>query len=286
MEHGDEGDSVVVEGDSVEPEFGYYSPCFGPVSEAFFPFDSIVGGGWGRMGIKAMECAFIFDKSDRVRNDSLMETLEAIGKPTWFWKKKTLKVSFLNGNKEVQRRIRQTASKWEKKCAVRFDFGDHADPDIAISLVRGMGTWSKVGVLSRDDRKQGEASMNFDDLVPRSRERAYNQYVLHEFGHALGLIHEHQSPKAGIQWDTVAVYKHFKEKYKWSEERVWRNFFQSFSREQLNCSEFDPASIMIYAIHPNWTKDGKGVKRSSEISAMDAAFVARLFPKSVQRGKW
>jgi len=45
--------------------------------------------------------------------------------------------------------------------------------------------------------------MNFgwDLTVPGQRGTA-----LHEIGHALGLLHEHQSPFAGIHWDDEAVY--------------------------------------------------------------------------------
>jgi hypothetical protein len=33
--------------------------------------------------------------------------------------------------------------------------------------------------------------------------------VIHEFGHALGLIHEHQNPSGGIQWNKPVVCRYY-----------------------------------------------------------------------------
>ena len=48
--------------------------------------------------------------------------------------------------------------------------------------------------------------MNYGWLTPESAQDEVRRVVLHEFGHALGLIHEHQNPKGGgIEWNRDAV---------------------------------------------------------------------------------
>ena len=47
--------------------------------------------------------------------------------------------------------------------------------------------------------------MNYGWLTPDSDDDELRRVVLHEFGHALGLIHEHQNPEGGIEWNEPAV---------------------------------------------------------------------------------
>ena len=51
--------------------------------------------------------------------------------------------------------------------------------------------------------------MNFGWLRPGTPLEEYMRVVLHEFGHALGLIHERQNPSGGIQWNKPVVYRYY-----------------------------------------------------------------------------
>lgn len=51
--------------------------------------------------------------------------------------------------------------------------------------------------------------MNYGWLYPDTPDQEYSRVVLHEFGHALGAIHEHQHPEAAIPWDKPKVYEYY-----------------------------------------------------------------------------
>jgi hypothetical protein len=75
--------------------------------------------------------------------------------------------------------------------------------------------------------------------------------IIHEFGHALGMKHELQSPfQNNIQWNKNVVYKYFADKDhgNWSKEIVDYNILDPISHVGLNGSAFDRYSIMKYVL--------------------------------------
>ena len=118
------------------------------------------------------------------------------------WRKgRTLKIRFMDGDAALQNRVAQSAKEWMKYANVNFDFGTYANAEIRIAFVQGAGSWSAVGTdaLVEEWFPKNEQTMNYGWLRPTSTDQEVSSVVLHEFGHALGLIHEHQQPSAEIQ---------------------------------------------------------------------------------------
>ncbi len=193
-----------------------------------------------------------------------------------------LRVTFLDENLPVQRRIIALARQWEAYANIHFDFlpNNHQSADLRIGLEFNGRSWSYLGTDALLIPTT-EPTMNFGWLTATSSDDAYARVVLHEFGHALGAIHEHQHPDAGIPWDKEAVYAAYEQPpNNWSREQVDINLFHKYSHNQLNYSTFDPTSIMLYAIDNKLTLGNWEVGWNSQLSALDKEFIATMYPKN------
>lgn len=101
--------------------------------------------------------------------------------------------------------------------------------------------------------------------------------VLHEFGHALGCIHEHQHPENGIPWDKEKAYAYYGQQG-WTRHEVNVQVFQKYSRLETQYSRFDPTSIMMYPIPEELTIGQFSVGWNVELSDTDKTFIGQLYP--------
>jgi hypothetical protein len=105
----------------------------------------------------------------------------------------------------------------------------------------------------------------------------------HEFGHAIGLAHEHQNPDGGIQWKENVVIRDLSgPPNNWDEETIRHNVLRKYSADQVIGTKFDPRSIMLYFFPGFWTLSGVGTSANEMLSQMDKEFVAgaRMYPKT------
>jgi hypothetical protein len=105
----------------------------------------------------------------------------------------------------------------------------------------------------------------------------------HEFGHAIGLAHEHQNPSGGIQWNEEVVLRELaKAPNFWDEATARHNVLRKYSADQVNGTKFDPESIMLYFFPAEWTLNGIATKANETLSATDGQFIAgaKMYPRS------
>ena len=107
--------------------------------------------------------------------------------------------------------------------------------------------------------------------------------VLHEFGHAIGFVHEHQNPRSRISWDHDAVYEYFgAPPNNWSRATIDRTLLQK--SEVYPCiRDFDPKSIMMYQIPSRFTTDGTEYSTSTTLSESDKLCVSEMYPFPSER---
>ena len=136
---------------------------------------------------------------------------------------------------------------------------------------------------------------NYDANDPDNDGSRPNGTILHEFGHVLGLMHEHLSPKFNeyFEWvDIEDIYKFYAETQGWTPERVEGNLFNTVTVDtSTTLTNFDPESIMTYGIRPehinarssdSWVQqiaEDTGVPKNYVLSDGDKAIIEYLYPK-------
>lgn len=181
---------------------------------------------------------------------------------------------------ELRMKVINFAREWEEHANIKFEIVEKREAAlIRVGFEKGQGHFSMIG------RNVYWAApfpfintMNFDnvDTYPDAHLKAV---VLHEFGHALGFVHEHQSPAAGINWDKQKVYAYFAlPPNEWPKEKVDVNIFYKYSKTITNYSAYDKHSIMHYHIPPYLTTDGTSAPQNLELSATDKMYSRLLYP--------
>jgi hypothetical protein len=213
-----------------------------------------------------------------------------------------IKVCFRSGTQKARARVAQFAGEWTKYANVVLDFGDAGSPrncqgdnheGIKVDFVNAgpkAGFWSVIGTNSRKAEHSVNLSYLGEDELPRNKagqqmpQAEARRLVLHEFGHALGLFHEHQSPKSGCaaEYYEEAVFA-FGALRGWSAEQTMVNFKQIADSPEFNASEIDRKSVMHYSLPPWLFKAGDKspcwVATNFDLSEGDKTFMAKVYPK-------
>ena len=156
-----------------------------------------------------------------------------VGSPGLAWKKqRVITVAFNGGSDDLYQLIEQTANEWTALGGqLSFSFKDdtgqyrHWTPDDTSTAANiriafdNTGYWSVLGVLAKN-LDPGDPTMNFAGFPDDLQKYFHGQYVaewrtsyahttvLHEFGHAIGLSHEHFNPQCqkDLKMDTIITY--------------------------------------------------------------------------------
>jgi serralysin len=193
----------------------------------------------------------------------------------------TITVSFLDGDKAVQKRVRQAALAWTAPLMANLTLvflKTKTRGDIRISF-RYSGSWSVLGTSCKQVTNRRQPTMNFGWLDRETPDDELRQVVLHEFGHALGLIHEHQNPVNGIQWNREQVIEDLSgPPNNWPLDVIEFNMFHPFDVHETNAIALDKDSIMMYPIPAGWTLDGFASGFNTDLSPMDRQFIRAQYP--------
>lgn len=191
----------------------------------------------------------------------------------------TIKIKFLNGNSYLQNKVKQFAGEWLKYANLNFEYVPaYQYADIKINFDNSGQSWSYVGTDAKYIT-QRIPTMNFGWFTDSTPDYEFSRTIIHEFGHALGLQHEHQSPAANIQWNRQKVYEYYAgEPNYWSQAYVDSNVFNKYNSTTTNYSSFDSHSIMLYSIPASLTLNGWSSGWNTVLSEMDKRFISEQYP--------
>jgi serralysin len=191
----------------------------------------------------------------------------------------TIRARFLEGDESLQQRVREVAERWTAPdmADLTIQWVDSGPSEIRIAFIQGDGSWSYLGTQCRGI-PEPEPTMNYGWLTPDSEDDELQRVVLHEFGHALGLIHEHQNPQGGIDWNEPAVIADLSgPPNNWDEAQIRGNVLDHYRPDAVTATPVDADSIMMYPIPASWTNDGFSADMNADLSEQDVAFIHEVY---------
>ncbi|KAK3369907.1 hypothetical protein B0H63DRAFT_497148 [Podospora didyma] len=190
---------------------------------------------------------------------------------------RNLRVKILNGTPKIKQKIRDLSVQWAQYASLTLTFVESGDAEIRVNNDASGGSWSYVGTDNLAI-PQTSQTMNFGWFTDSTDDTEFSRVIVHEFGHALGAIHEHQSPAAGIPWNKEAVYAYYLATNNWSRDQVDSNIFFQYQASSTQFSAFDTSSIMLYAIPASLTTNGFSVGWNTALSPTDKVFIGKTYP--------
>lgn len=184
----------------------------------------------------------------------------------------TIRIRFVSGTQHQKEMVMEFAPKWTDFANLNFEFTDDMDAEVRITFDPNDGAWSYVGTDNLHiPTNQSTLNLGWQD----------EGVILHEFGHMVGLSHEHSNPDGGIQWNEEAVIQDLAGPPNfWDEAKVRHNVLTKYTFDQVHGSSFDSDSIMLYAFPSEWTTNGVATHENEVLSAQDKAFIAsaKMYP--------
>lgn len=238
------------------------------LSTAAQPFCTILPSSWAFK--KARDKDQSLRKSKKAKDSALFT---GAGRAFYWNKKQTLRIYFHNGLVKGRNRVLAVANEWASRSGLTFqEVPGAASAEIRISF-SCTGYSSLVGKESLDNAYTGKPTMCLEGLDKTSDEVLFKRTVLHEFGHAMGLYHELQNPNTKIAWDTAALYHYYDSVYHWKPDSVNKWVLRLHDPANVDASDFDPHSIMLYAVPRSVTKDGFQIQWPDRLSQKDIRFI-------------
>jgi hypothetical protein len=277
--------------------------------------------------LKLRDQKILDDLGDKLGSGAVPSALIVLRTAEWS-PGSTITVAFNGGTPRLHALLERIVSEWSEFANIKFDFGRDASghyrtwspsdldykADVRVAF-NGDGYWSVVGknTINPDLYQPGTQTMNlqgFDSSLPYG----FEGVARHEFGHVLGLEHEHQSPvvTCGFRWaddpgyvpttDQSGAFTHdaqnrFPGIYtymegppnKWSKQQVDYNLLPLSKVDNIPVTDysigpFDKLSIMKYYYPDRMFVSGKNSQCYSpnenyDLSAEDKQLIAASYPK-------
>lgn len=142
------------------------------------------------------------------------------------------------------------------------------------------GHWSFIGkYCARIPQSQNTMNLALSGGVFGDRSNEWDRVAMHEFLHALGFQHEHQSPQNTIRWNVPYVLASYRASQGWSDAEIYEQVLNRSDPRDFNGTTFDPKSIMQYPVDKRETLDGFSVGWNRKLTPLDIAQIKKVYPQ-------
>jgi hypothetical protein len=199
------------------------------------------------------------------------------------WEPGTTISVWLMDSPEYHDKVKTYLPIWGQFANLKFSFVEDTRADVRVTFAGANRVYNSICGMdaANQNRDSGQPTM-FLGFDAGHTEDMFRGYVLHEFGHVLGLCHEHLSPGSDIEWDRQAVYNYFlSTNPNWTRETVDFNILDKLKydgQSVQNYTAFDPQSIMIYAIPDGLASNFSHPDVNTDLSDMDKSFIGMVYP--------
>jgi hypothetical protein len=102
--------------------------------------------------------------------------------------------------------------------------------------------------------------------------------IIHEFAHALGMLHEMQNPNVDLQWIIPAL----EMKYSSGNINIYSQIINPVNTKQIKALPFDQNSVMIYPLPANTNVQNVQMKPADEFTDYDKKWLEMTYGKKVE----
>lgn len=186
-----------------------------------------------------------------------------------------IKVYFFEGTTDDMRnQFMEIAKEWLPPGEVSLTLDQTtniSESHIRVTFDPKVGNQSLIGTQSTLETEKNKPTLNVSEVSP--------DMVLHEFGHALGLVHEHAHKDANIHWNKEVVYSDFAGyKKPWDRATVDKWVFEQFDKSKEVITKFDIESVMMYPIRKGWVTGFEPREVPMKLSEGDKETIRSLYP--------
>lgn len=205
------------------------------------------------------------------KNDN---STRSVGLHSKLWKNfRTLSVCFLDElTHEDKQAFKKVIWKWAALTNLNIVFVDNITATIRIKT----NTRDNLSAVGTDCllAPPGEPTTY---IAIKPGDELFEASLLHEFGHVLGLQHEHLHPDANIPWNKPKVRAYYAA-LGWSREEIDRNFFDPIDEQRPVLTDYDKTSIMHYPISKDFSDGTFEIGVNKMLSEDDMFMVKRVYP--------